>query len=188
MSISYGRRCIASIITSVSSHTERFCGSMSPHDSAWMISARLLMLFEAGSAIVALIVWGAVIVYCMVLFVFLSMFRVRFFQCSEFVFPMFRVRFSICKVTKTIPNYRSKHWKQKLYCVIFLQRGFIWFIWFTAHPNNIFFHNGFIWLIGFSEHPSVAEVSCLRSTQQHIFNRNLLNTNLPNPFNPFNPR
>lgn len=79
MSISYGRRCIASIITSVSSQTERFCGSMSPHDSACMISARLLMLFDAGRAIVALIVWGAVIVYCMML--------LFFFQCSEFVSP-----------------------------------------------------------------------------------------------------
>ena len=101
---SWGLYIMALTITSVSSQTERFCGSMSPHDSACMISARLLMLFDAGRAIVALIVWGAVIVYCMMLFVFLSIFRVRFSQCSEFVSLYAKLRKLFQTIAQSIEN------------------------------------------------------------------------------------
>ena len=62
------------------------------------------MLFDAGSAIVALIVWGAVIVYCMMLFVFLSMFRVRFSQCSEFVSLYAKLRKLFQTIAQSIEN------------------------------------------------------------------------------------
>lgn len=60
--------------------------------------------FDAGRAIVALIVWGAVIVYCMMLFVFLSMFRVRFSQCSEFVSLYAKLRKLFQTIAQSIEN------------------------------------------------------------------------------------
>ena len=62
MSISAGMSCKARIITSVSSQSERFRGSMPPPESAWMIRARLLILLEAGSWMLARRLLGGVMV------------------------------------------------------------------------------------------------------------------------------
>ena len=74
ISITSGISRRARIITSVSSQSERFCGSCAEASadndgviplSAWMISARFDMLFEAGSCTSARMVSGAWIVYSM---------------------------------------------------------------------------------------------------------------------------
>ena len=59
---------MALTITSVSSQTDRFSGSMLPFDRAWIIKARLLMLFDAGSFTVASSREGALRIYCMFAF------------------------------------------------------------------------------------------------------------------------
>ena len=62
----------ALIITSVSSHSERLCGMMSPCDRACITSARLLTLFEGGRFTAVSNVSGAVILYCIFVIVFVA--------------------------------------------------------------------------------------------------------------------
>ena len=52
-------------MTSVSSQSDKLSGTTWLPDSAWMISARFEMLFEAGNWAVCFSTFGAVIVYCM---------------------------------------------------------------------------------------------------------------------------
>ena len=66
MSMVSGMSRSASNITSVSSQSDRLSGIMPFPASAFIMSARLLMLFEAGRSIVALIVSGALRIYCIV--------------------------------------------------------------------------------------------------------------------------
>ncbi len=63
MSITSGVFSKAAITTEVSSQSERLPGRMLPPERAWMTSARLLMLFDAGRFIVARNDFGAMILY-----------------------------------------------------------------------------------------------------------------------------
>lgn len=56
----------ASMITDVSSQSLRFSGSVLPPLSAWIISARFDMLFDAGRSTVMSSRLGAVSLYCFI--------------------------------------------------------------------------------------------------------------------------
>lgn len=58
-------------MTRVSSQSERLAGSELPPARAWMTSALLQTLFEAGSVMVVLICWGGWMVYCMLSIIFI---------------------------------------------------------------------------------------------------------------------
>ena len=76
MSMVCGMSRSAFTITSVSSQSERLRGMMLPWERACMMSARLLMLFEAGNFMVALNVDGAVMEYCIFFLSFVYLFVV----------------------------------------------------------------------------------------------------------------
>ena len=67
MSITSGILLRAARITSVSSQCDRFSGVVAPPERAWIIKARLLMLFEAGRLMSASTLFGAVMRYVMLL-------------------------------------------------------------------------------------------------------------------------
>ena len=63
-SMFFGMSESARTITRVSSQFDRFCGSIELPDRACIMSALLLMLFEAGSVTTTLSFSGATIEYC----------------------------------------------------------------------------------------------------------------------------
>ena len=66
MSITPGMSRRAAAITRVSSQSDRLAGSIVLPASAWIMSARLQMLLDAGRFMVVSIRLGACIVYCIV--------------------------------------------------------------------------------------------------------------------------
>ena len=98
------------------------------------------------------------------LFVFLSMFRVRFSQCSEFVSLYAKLRKLFQTIAQSIEN--------KNYIVLFFYNGFIWFIGFSPHPP-LFPFNPFNPLL-ISAHPNHLCQS-VPSVGEHQFPQNTQN-------------
>ena len=63
-SITSGIVSKARTTTFVSSQSDMFSGNLAPPAKAWMMRARLLMLFEGGNATLARSLDGAFMVYC----------------------------------------------------------------------------------------------------------------------------